>query len=201
MRGADRQTGAMFSSLSPEAMVPSDHPLRLIRPIVNAALERLSRDFDNLYAPGGRGSIAPEKLLRALLANGQCSAPPTTSSSCTAQHGEKNNLIRHTQNDRASDHSRTGLLARQRHRLVRVPAAAIAAAAGTEEGVPESKPAPGWNSLPSKQSLRRAPPFAKPSRPLARTTSCTSLPSCWSRTRTETVTFAKQSWLSEAPTS
>ena len=41
MRGADRQTAAMFSYLSPEAMVPAGHPLRLIRPIVNAALERL----------------------------------------------------------------------------------------------------------------------------------------------------------------
>ena len=48
-------------------MVPSGHPLRLIRPIVNTALERLSRDFHNLYAPGGRYSIWPEKLLRALL--------------------------------------------------------------------------------------------------------------------------------------
>jgi len=67
MRGADRQTCAMFSYLSPEAMVPAGHPLRLIRPIVNAALERLSRDFDKLYAAGGRDSIAPEKLLRALL--------------------------------------------------------------------------------------------------------------------------------------
>ena len=67
MRGTDRQTGAMFSYLSPEAMVPSGHPLRLIRPIVNAALERLSGDFDKLYATSGRDSIAPEKLLRALL--------------------------------------------------------------------------------------------------------------------------------------
>jgi len=67
MRGADRQTGAMFSYLSPEAMVPAGHPLRLIRPIVNAALEGLSGEFDKLYAVGGRGSIAPEKLLRALL--------------------------------------------------------------------------------------------------------------------------------------
>jgi transposase len=57
----------MFSYLSPEAMVPAEHPLRLIRPIVNAALERLSDDFDKLYAAGGRDSIAPEKLLRALL--------------------------------------------------------------------------------------------------------------------------------------
>src|SRR3954452_300443 len=67
MRGSDRQTGSMFSYLSPEAMVPRGHPLRLIRPVVNAALDRLSGDFDALYAAGGRDSIAPEKLLRALL--------------------------------------------------------------------------------------------------------------------------------------
>ena len=42
MRGSDRQTAAMFSYLTPEAMVPGDHPLRAIRAIVNAALERLS---------------------------------------------------------------------------------------------------------------------------------------------------------------
>lgn len=67
MRGADRQTAAMFSYLSPETMVPADHPLRAIRPIVNAALERLSPAFERLYAASGRASIAPEKLLRALL--------------------------------------------------------------------------------------------------------------------------------------
>src|SRR5918997_4862578 len=67
MRGADEQTGALFSYLSPEAMVPKDHPLRAIRPLVNAALARLSPDFARLYAPTGRASIAPEKLLRALL--------------------------------------------------------------------------------------------------------------------------------------
>src|ERR687884_2013927 len=67
MRGADEQTGALFSYLSPDAMVPQDHPLRAIRPLVNAALARLSPDFDTLYAATGRASIAPEKLLRALL--------------------------------------------------------------------------------------------------------------------------------------
>jgi transposase len=67
MRGADEQTGALFSYLSPDAMVPKDHPLRVIRPLVNAALARLSPDFARLYAPTGRASIAPEKLLRALL--------------------------------------------------------------------------------------------------------------------------------------
>ena len=60
MRGADEQTGALFSYLSPEAMVPKDHPLRAIRPLVNAALARLSPDFARLYALTGRASIAPE---------------------------------------------------------------------------------------------------------------------------------------------
>ncbi len=67
MRGTDEQTGALFSYLSPEALVPRDHPLRAIQPLVNAALEKLSPEFCKLYAPGGRASIAPEKLLRALL--------------------------------------------------------------------------------------------------------------------------------------
>jgi hypothetical protein len=67
MRGADRQTAAMFSYLSPEAFVPPADPLRAIRPLVNAALERLSPDFAKIYSAVGRESIAPEKL-RALLA-------------------------------------------------------------------------------------------------------------------------------------
>ncbi len=57
----------MFSYLSPETLVPPNHPLRAIRPLVNAALERLSGRFEQMYAPRGRDSIAPEKLLRALL--------------------------------------------------------------------------------------------------------------------------------------
>src|SRR6195952_5418845 len=48
-------------------MVPRNHPLRVIRPLVNAALERLSPDFDQIYSPIGRPSIPPEQLLRALL--------------------------------------------------------------------------------------------------------------------------------------
>jgi hypothetical protein len=39
MRGADRQTAAMFSYLSPETLVPENHPLRAIRPLVNAAFD------------------------------------------------------------------------------------------------------------------------------------------------------------------
>jgi transposase len=67
MRGRDRQTAKLFSYVSPEALVPQDHPLRAIKVLVDAALDRLSVDFAAIYASTGRPSIAPEKLLRALL--------------------------------------------------------------------------------------------------------------------------------------
>ena len=67
MRGTDRQTARMFGYLSPEETVPRDHPLRLIRPLANAALDRLSPAFRRLYSVVGRPSIPPEQLLRALL--------------------------------------------------------------------------------------------------------------------------------------
>jgi transposase len=67
MRGNDIQQGAMFSYLSPEQRVPADHPLRPIRQMVDTVLKRLSACFEAIYAEGGRPSIPPEKLLRALL--------------------------------------------------------------------------------------------------------------------------------------
>lgn len=67
MRGHDHKQDAMFSYLSPEQRVPQDHPLRPIRQTVNAILRDLSARFNRLYATRGRPSIAPEKLLRALL--------------------------------------------------------------------------------------------------------------------------------------
>ncbi len=67
MRGEDHQQNAMFSYLSPEQRVPRDHPLRKLRPLVEEVLKKLSRRFTAMYAHGGRPSIPPEKLLRALL--------------------------------------------------------------------------------------------------------------------------------------
>jgi transposase len=67
MRGKDTQQSAMFSYVSPEQLVPADHPLRPIRKMVDVALKGLSRSFHWMYADWGRPSIAPEKLLRALL--------------------------------------------------------------------------------------------------------------------------------------
>jgi transposase len=67
MRGDDLQQGAVFSYVSLEQRVPQDHPLRAIRGMVDEALRGLSAHLDSLYARGGRRSIAPEKLVRALL--------------------------------------------------------------------------------------------------------------------------------------
>src|SRR5215467_7916368 len=67
MRGLDHQQSAMFSYLSAEQRVPSDHPLRAIREITDIVLKQLSLAFSQMYSKIGRRSIPPEKLLRALL--------------------------------------------------------------------------------------------------------------------------------------
>jgi transposase len=67
MRGSDARSGALFSYVDLEDRVPTGHPLRAIRGIVNATLAELSPVFAKLYAPLGRPSIPPEQLLRALL--------------------------------------------------------------------------------------------------------------------------------------
>ena len=67
MRGSDEQPGYLFSYVSADARIPADHPLRPLRGIVDEVLHRLSPRFERLYVRWGRPSIAPEKLLRALL--------------------------------------------------------------------------------------------------------------------------------------
>ena len=68
MRGDDQeQQGAMWSYVPMEQRIPAEHPLRVMRPLVDAVLRELSPQFAELYSRVGRPSIAPEKLLRALL--------------------------------------------------------------------------------------------------------------------------------------
>ena len=67
MRGSDERTGTLFSYVDVEERVPADHPLRAIRTIVNEVLEGLNGEFARIYSVKGRPSIAPERLLRALL--------------------------------------------------------------------------------------------------------------------------------------
>lgn len=67
MRGSDKGSGELFSYVDLEKRVRLDHPLRSIRRLTDPALEALSADFAALYSGTGRPSIAPEKLLRAML--------------------------------------------------------------------------------------------------------------------------------------
>jgi transposase len=67
LRSHDEQRASVWTTLQPEDTVPPDHPLRPVRTMVNEILSELSRDFSKLYSRHGRPSIAPEKLLRALL--------------------------------------------------------------------------------------------------------------------------------------
>ena len=67
MRGDDIQQNELFSYGSLEERVPGAHPLRPIRAMVDEALKQMSPRFDEIYGTEGRRSIAPERLLRALL--------------------------------------------------------------------------------------------------------------------------------------
>ena len=59
MRGTDERTGALFSYVDLEARVRKDHPLRVIRAVVNEALRAMEREIGSLYSGTGRPSIAP----------------------------------------------------------------------------------------------------------------------------------------------
>ena len=67
MRGSDEMQEALFLVGKLDDFVPTDHPLRAIRLLVNEALTGMNGLFNRIYADTGRASIAPEKLLRALL--------------------------------------------------------------------------------------------------------------------------------------
>src|SRR5919108_885738 len=67
MRGQDERQEIVFSYVSAEQRIPQEHPLRAIRELTNQALAQLDGHFAGLYAAHGRPSIAPEKLVRALL--------------------------------------------------------------------------------------------------------------------------------------
>ncbi len=70
MRGSDTTTESLFIMQTLEDDLPASHPLRAIRRMVNEALAAMHDKLSDLYAPaikGGRPSIAPEKLLRAML--------------------------------------------------------------------------------------------------------------------------------------
>jgi transposase len=70
MRGADTFTESLFTMRRLDDFVPDNHPLRPVRLMVNQALKNIEPLLSRMYASdikGGRPSIAPEKLLRAML--------------------------------------------------------------------------------------------------------------------------------------
>lgn len=56
-----------FLTLTPDQLIPPDHPIRRVKPLVDTALAQLSPVFDDMYAEAGRPSIPPEHLLKACL--------------------------------------------------------------------------------------------------------------------------------------
>ena len=67
MRGDSTQQAIILSAITPDQLVPADHPIRRIKPIVERVLQDLSAVFRTMYAPVGRPSIPPEHLLKASL--------------------------------------------------------------------------------------------------------------------------------------
>jgi transposase len=67
MRGRLDNQVDMLVALTPDQLVPQDHPIRRIKPIVDQALKSMSPTFNRMYADVGRPSIPPEHLLKACL--------------------------------------------------------------------------------------------------------------------------------------
>jgi transposase len=67
LRGKIENQSFMLCSLTPDQLVPQDHPIRRIKPIVDQALQELSPVFNKMYEDIGRPSIPPEHLLKASL--------------------------------------------------------------------------------------------------------------------------------------
>ena len=65
MRGRDTKQASMLCLVSPESMVPADHPLRAVKRLVELVLRELSAVFDEMYSKTGRPSIPPERLLKS----------------------------------------------------------------------------------------------------------------------------------------
>ena len=67
MRGKRDTQVTMLSLVTANDLVPEDHPIREIKPMVDKALAELSPTFNRMYAETGRPSIPPEHLLKACL--------------------------------------------------------------------------------------------------------------------------------------
>jgi transposase len=67
MRGTENKQDKLFSYVSQENRIPQNHPMRKLRELIDPILQKMSPQFDQMYADEGRPSIPPEYLLRASL--------------------------------------------------------------------------------------------------------------------------------------
>ena len=67
MRGRGHAQGNIFHTFHLEDLVPADHPLRAVKTRADKVLTDMSARFNRAYAAGGRRSIPPERLIKALL--------------------------------------------------------------------------------------------------------------------------------------
>ncbi|MXZ42535.1 MAG: hypothetical protein F4Z18_12360 [Caldilineaceae bacterium SB0666_bin_21] len=65
MRGHPHPQRSMLAIVDPEKRVPRDHPLRWIKEVADAVLDRPSPEFDRMYPRVGQASVPPEWLLKA----------------------------------------------------------------------------------------------------------------------------------------
>jgi transposase len=65
VRGEPERQMAMLTTLSPESLIPADHPIRRIKKVVDEVLDELDGEFAAMYSAIGRPSVPPEQLLKA----------------------------------------------------------------------------------------------------------------------------------------
>ena len=74
MRGISNQQIESLVALTPEDLVPQEHPIRRIKPLADRVLQELSPTFSRMYAKRGRPSVPPEHLLKASLRGHEATA-------------------------------------------------------------------------------------------------------------------------------
>ncbi len=67
MRGVPQRQMAMLTTLSPEDLIPADHPIRRIRAVVEAVRATLDDELSAMYVRTGQPSVPPEQLLMAIV--------------------------------------------------------------------------------------------------------------------------------------
>jgi transposase len=65
MRGANDQQTVLVVTTTIDEMIPEDHPIRRIKPVVDQILMQLRPKLNEMYSKRGRPSVAPERLLKA----------------------------------------------------------------------------------------------------------------------------------------